>query len=143
MRHITQAGLDLIKSFEAFSEYHYTCLAGYETVGWGHVILDNETINEPLSEEDGEFLLRKDVEKAEKAVLRNIKVPLEDYQFDALVSFTFNCGPGAIQRSTLRMKLNRQEYDMGEEFLKWNKIKGKISKGLTRRRIAEAEMFEG
>lgn len=142
-RHITQAGLNLIKSFEAFSEYSYTCLAGKDTIGYGHVIRKSETIEQPLSEEDGELLLKKDVVIAEKAVLRNINVPLEDYQFDALVSLTFNCGGGALQRSILRMKLNRQEYDVGERFLKWNKIRGRVSKGLTRRRIAEAEMFEG
>ena len=143
MRHITQRGLDFIKSFEAFSEYSYYCPAGNKTIGWGHVIKDTETIEEPLSEEDGEILLKKDVQSSERAVFRNISVPLSDNQFDALVSFTFNCGAGALQRSTLRMKVNRGEYgEAAEEFSRWCKIGGKTSKGLLRRRLAEKEMFE-
>jgi lysozyme len=142
MRHITQRGLDFIKQFEAFSEYPYHCQAGKKTIGWGHVILDNESIQEPLSEEDGEILLKKDVQSSERAVFRNISVPLSDGQFDALVSFTFNCGAGSLQASTLRSKINRGEYPgAADEFIRWNKVHGKISKGLTRRRMAEAEMF--
>jgi len=143
MRHITQRGIDFIKQFEAFSEYPYYCPAGKKTIGWGHVILDNESIQEPLSVDDGEILLKKDVQSSEMAVFRNISVPLSDNQFDALVSFTFNCGAGALQRSTLRMKINREEYgEAAEEFPRWCKIGGKTSKGLLRRRLAEKEIFE-
>ena len=143
MRHITQRGLDFIKQFEAFSEYHYYCPAGKKTIGWGHIILDNESIQEPLSVDDGEILLKKDVQSSEMAVFRNISVPLSDNQFDALVSFTFNCGAGALQRSTLRMKINREEYgEAAEEFSKWCKIGGNTSKGLLLRRLAEKEIFE-
>jgi len=143
MRHITQRGIDFIKQFEAFSEYSYYCPAGKKTIGWGHVILDNESIQEPLSVDDGEILLKKDVQSSEMAVFRNISVPLSDNQFDALVSFTFNCGAGALQRSTLRMKINREEYgEAAGEFPKWCKIGGKTSKGLLRRRLAEKEIFE-
>ncbi len=142
MRHITQRGLDFIKQFEAFSEYSYICPAGKKTIGYGHVVLDSEQIDEPLSEEDGTLILAKDVGKAERAVLRNISVPLSDNQFDALVSFTFNCGAGALQRSTLRMLVNRQEYeDAAEEFPKWCRANGKIIHGLLRRRLDEREMF--
>ena len=144
MRHITQRGLDFIKQFEAFSEYPYYCPANKLTIGYGHVMLESETITEPLSEEDGELLLKKDVQSAERAILRNINVPLSDGQFDALVSFTFNCGAGALQRSTLRMKINREEYgEAAEEFPKWCKMGGKTSKGLLRRRLAEKEIFGG
>ena len=79
---------------------------------------------------------------AERAVLRLITVPLSDGQFDALVSFTFNLGSGALQRSTLRRKVNRQEYeDAALEFGKWVWAGGRRLKGLINRRKAEAALF--
>ena len=145
MRHITQRGLDFIKSFEAFSEYPYYCSAGKKTIGWGHVILSNEVINQPLSTVDGEALLRKDIGKAERCVLRNTHVPLIDGQFDALVSLTFNAGTGAYQRSQIRMKVNREEFEDAAEWFPRSFItaKGKIVHGLIRRRLDEREIFVG
>lgn len=71
-------------------------------------------------------------------MLRLIKVPLTDGQFDALVSFTFNLGSGALQRSTLRRKVNREEHaDVPREFLRWVWAGGKKLKGLIKRREAE------
>lgn len=75
-------------------------------------------------------------------MLRNIKVELKQNQFDALVSFTFNVGPAALQRSTLRQKVNRNEHEEGkEEFLRWIYAGGKVIPGLVKRRRVEAEMF--
>jgi lysozyme len=89
-----------------------------------------------ISEAAGEALLIKDVQTAERAVLRLIKVPLTDNQFDALVSFTFNLGGGALQRFTLRRKVNREEHtDVPREFLRW--VWSEV-KGLMRRREDEA-----
>lgn len=145
MRHITQQGLDFIKSFEAFSEYSYYCPAKKLTIGYGHVMLDSETITEPLSVEDGEILLKKDVGKAERCVLRNTKVPLTDGQFDALVSLTFNAGNAAYQRSQIRMRVNRGDFDEAAEWFPRSFITagGRKQKGLIRRRLGEKEMFEG
>ena len=76
---------------------------------------------------------------AERAVLRLIKVPLTDGQFDALVSFTFNLGSGALQRSTLRRKVNREEHEeVPAEFMRWVWAGGRKLKGLVRRREAES-----
>ena len=143
MRHITQRGLDFIKRFEAFSEYSYYCPANKKTIGYGHVVLPSEQIEEPLSEEDGEILLRKDVEKAERAVLRNTKVPLTDGQYDALVSMTFNAGGGAYQRSQIRMGVNRGDFEEAAEWFPRSFItaNGRIVHGLIRRRLDEREMF--
>jgi len=81
---------------------------------------------------------------AERAVLRLISVPLANGQFDALVSFTFNLGAGALQRSTLRHKVNREEHtDVPAEFIKWIWAGGKKLNGLVKRRKAEAEMYSG
>ena len=143
MRHITQRGLDFIKQFEAFSEYFYYCPANKKTIGYGHVVLPSEQIEEPLSEEDGEILLRKDVGKAERAVLRNTKVPLTDGQYDALVSMTFNAGGGAYQRSQIRMRVNRGDFEEAAEWFPRSFItaNGRIVHGLIRRRLDEREMF--
>tara|TARA_B100001540_G_C15788217_1_gene634230 strand:- start:1567 stop:1899 length:333 start_codon:yes stop_codon:yes gene_type:complete len=95
MRHITQDGIDLIKRFEGFSPTVYICPAGYPTIGYGNLVRSGESFNE-ISETEAEELLRKDVESAERAVLRLVNLPLTDGQFDALVSFTFNLGSGGL-----------------------------------------------
>ena len=89
-----------------------------------------------------EELLRRDVETAERAVLRLIRVPLEDGRFDALSSFAFNLGSGALQRSTLRRKVNRGEHDaVPAEFGRWVWAGGRKRRGLMRRREAEAALY--
>jgi lysozyme len=87
-------------------------------------------------------LLEKDVASAERAVLRFIAVPLTDGQFNALVSFTFNLGSGALQRSTLRRKVNREEHaDVPAELMKWVWAGGRKLKGLMKRRKAEIYLY--
>lgn len=141
-RFTSQKGIEIIKSFESFSAVPYVCPAGRQTIGYGHVILSGEHYK-TLSLEDGENLLRKDLLAVERAVLRNINVPLGDAQFDALVSLTFNIGSGALQRSTLRQKIN---YDSGmneirQEFMKWIYARGRVLSGLVRRRRLESELY--
>jgi lysozyme len=88
-------------------------------------------------------ILRTDLNRFEQGVLRLIKVPLTQGQFDALVSFSFNVGLGNLQNSTLRMKVNRSEYEAAaEQFLVWTKAGGKVLPGLVKRRTHEKEMFE-
>ncbi|MBT9169561.1 MAG: Lysozyme RrrD [Syntrophomonadaceae bacterium] len=142
-RRATQAGIDLVKRFEGFSPVPYICSGGYLTIGYGHVVRPSESFIRPISEEEAKDLLAQDLFVAERAVLRLIRVPLEDNQFDSLVSFTFNLGSGALQRSTLRARLNREDYDIGDEFLKWVWAGGRKLRGLVRRRIAERDMFLG
>jgi len=141
MRHITEEGLEFIKGFEGFSAKMYLDLVGIPTIGYGHT---KQPLPDSVTEEEAEELLRQDVEAAERAVLRLIKVPLSDGQFDALVSFTYNLGGGALQRSTLRQKVNRGEHeDAAGEFLKWTRAGGRTIKGLVRRRQAESIMYGG
>src|SRR5689334_11587575 len=99
MRHITDAGLALIKRFEGFSPTLYICPAGYSTIGYGHVVrpAERSCFAKGITSIGGENLLRHDAQVAEAAVLRLIRVPLTNGQFDALVSFTFNLGAGALQ----------------------------------------------
>ena len=144
MRHITQAGIDLIKQFEGFSPTIYICPAGYPTIGYGHVVKtqEREQFAGGITTEQAEALLRKDVQTAERAVLRLITVPLTDGQFDAVVSFTFNLGAGALQRSTLRRKVNRGDHAaVPAEFRQWVWAGGRKLEGLVRRRVAEAVLY--
>lgn len=141
MRHITQDGIDLIKRFEGFSSTVYICPAGYPTIGYGHLVRSGESYTE-ISETAAEELLRKDVESAERAVLRLVNVPLTDGQFDALVSFTFNLGSGAFQRSTLRRKVNRQSHaEVPAQLMRWVWAGGRKLNGLIRRRESEALIY--
>ena len=113
MRQITKQGIDLIKRCGGFDLKIYLDAAGLPTVGYCHLLRPGEAekFAGGIFKAAGEALLIKDVGISERAVLRLIKVPLKDSQFDALVSFTFNLGSGALQRSTLRRKVNREEHE--------------------------------
>ena len=91
-----------------------------------------------------EEILMMDLHRIESAIINYINVELNDNQFDALVSFTFNLGPAALQRSGLRQKINYSLYDEAkEEFLKWVYIGSKKLQGLIYRRKAESNLFAG
>ena len=137
-------GIDFIKSFEHFSPKSYICPAGFQTIGYGHVIGKDDHFDQ-ISETYAEELLAHDLCMAEKSVHRNIAAPLEQNQFDALVSFVFNLGGGALQRSTLRQKINygSDEEEIHNEFVKWIFAGGRKLMGLIRRREAEAGMYLG
>jgi lysozyme len=93
--------------------------------------------------EEVDEILRKDLARFEQGVSRLITAPLTQGQFDALVSFSFNVGLGNLQNSTLRMKVNRQEYEAAaQQFLVWTKAGVKVLPGLVKRRTHEKEMFE-
>jgi len=144
MRHITKEGLELIKRFEGFSPTIYICPAGYPTIGYGHVVREDERdrFEQGIDKDVAERLLLHDVRWAEWGVLRLINVPLTDGQFDALVSFTFNLGTGALQRSTLRRKVNREEHaQVPREFMRWVWARGKRLKGLVLRRELESHRY--
>jgi len=146
MRHITQEGLELIKRFEGFSPTIYICPAGYPTIGYGHVVREDERerFADGIDEQEAEDLLQRDVRWAERGVLRLIDVPLSDGQFAALVSFTFNLGTGALQRSTLRRKVNREVHtQVPREFMRWVWSRGKKLKGLVTRRKMESHVYSG
>lgn len=97
-----------------------------------------------ITQEEAEALLRDDLEKFEKVVDEEVKVSLNQNQFDALVSFTYNVGPGALQSSTLLKLLNAGNYGaVGVQLLRWNKGPNGPMPGLTRRRAAERKMFDG
>ncbi len=141
LRRVCGEAIDLIKRFEGFRPSVYLCPAGLPTVGYGHVVRRGEVFD-TLTEDNGEELLRRDLAIAKRAVLRLTRVPLEDGQYGALVSFTFNVGSGNYQSSTLRMKLNRGDYlGAAGEFWKWRRARGRALPGLVKRRAAEKALF--
>lgn len=136
----SQKGIDLIKKFEGCRLEAYKCPAGIWTIGYGHTkgVKDGQIITQEQAEE----FLREDLRIFEQAVESCVKVPLSQNQFDALVSFCYNCGSGALKTSTLLRLLNEGKYkDASEQFLRWNKAGGKVLAGLTRRREEERELF--
>lgn len=142
------AGRALIKSFESFSSTPYLCPAHVPTIGWGFTRYPNGravSMSDPaITEAEAEPMLSVLLAGFEQAVEDLVDVPLSQGQFDALVSFAFNVGADALGRSTLRVKLNAGDYkNAAAEFARWNKSRGVVLAGLTRRRAAEAAMFTG
>jgi lysozyme len=137
-------GVALITRFEGFSRHIYLCPAGYPTIGYGHVVLEHEKERflDGVDELEALDLLQADLPRFEASVKRLVQVSLTQRQFDALVSFCYNLGGGALQRSTLRQKLNRGEYEeAAEEFGKWVFAGGRKLKGLVIRRAFERALF--
>jgi lysozyme len=115
-------------------------------VGVGHLIGDGLSLpdswNRTLEAAEIDAILAKDVTRFERGVARYISAKLTQGQFDALVSFSFNLGLGTLQRSKVRLKLNRGDMDGAiTSLLKYNKAGGKVLKGLDNRRKDEAALF--
>ena len=111
-------------------------------MGYGHTGSDVYP-GQVITEAEAEALLVKDLKRFEDAVKRLITVPLTQHEFDAIVSFAFNCGEGALQDSTFRRRMNAGEEKplcFKEEFIRWNKGPNGVLPGLTRRREAEIDL---
>ena len=155
---ISEAGIQLIKSFEGCHNQPYKCPASLWTIGFGRVLYPDQArlktdqrTSYPLRSEHNRLwdadeidaLLEADLQRFSDGVLRLCPAAADNQcHLDALVSFAFNVGLGNLQSSTLRMKYNRGDYDgAAVEFLKWNKAGGKVLRGLERRREAERALF--
>ena len=139
---VSEEGLELIKHHEGFVPHIYLDAAGFPTIGYGHLIKADEDFSDGIDKVRGEQLLIEDVRIAERAVTRLITSPLSQSQFDALVSFTFNLGSGALQRSTLRRVVNRGEHaDVAHQLRRWVFAGGRRLRGLIRRREDEAVLY--
>jgi lysozyme len=141
---INQAGLDLIKVSEGWMSCYYVDVAGYPTIGYGHLIKSGEPYypGTCISKEEGEKLLLQDIKFAEDCVNKYVTVPLNDNQFSALVDFVYNLGCGAFQSSTLLKKLNAGDYDsVCSELMRWVNAGGKQQPGLVTRRQRECDLF--
>lgn len=139
---VSDAGIELIKSFEGFEPVPYLDDVKIPTVGYGHVIRKGEKFLKPLTESEATELMCRDLMEFEACVSALVEVDIEQCQFDALVSFTYNLGCGKLESSTLLKKLNAGLYEeAADEMLLWNRAGGKVLNGLTRRRQAERAMF--
>lgn len=138
---ISDVGIDLIKRFEGLRLKKYDDGIGIMTIGYGHRILPRESYDE-ITESDADALLRKDLQTAENCVNNSVKGNITQSQFDALCSFTFNLGCGALGKSTLLRYVNDgNDMSAAQEFGKWVNGGGKPMPGLVKRRQAEMELF--
>lgn len=144
----SQKGLNLIKSFEGLSLKPYLCPAGIPTISYGLTYYSNGTkvklTDKPITQQEADTMLMNALKHYEQGVDSFTTDSVNQNQFDALVSFAYNCGLGNLKSSTLLKKVNANPNDptIRQEFLKWNKGGGKVLPGLTKRRTAEANLYE-
>jgi len=136
--------IDLAISFEGFYAKAYICPAGFATQGYGHLV---KSLNvPPITKEQGEIWLAQDLQTALKGTLQVCPVLafVEENWLGVIVDFTFNLGVGRLRASTLRRKINAEEWDdVPTELRKWVYGGGRKLKGLVLRREAEALFFGG
>ena len=133
-------GIALIKEFEGLRLKAYKCPGGVWTIGYGHTagVKPGMVISEAQAEE----YLTADLIASEK-YLNNLRLAINQNQFDALISFIYNVGTGNFSRSTLlrKVRANPQDNSIMDEFLRWVYSKGRVLPGLQRRRLAEMKLY--
>jgi lysozyme len=140
MMDISDAGLNLIKEFEGVRLHAYRDSIGIPTIGYGHI--EGVQLGDEITQEQADAWLRDDIAEKVNGVNDLLKVEVTQSQFDALVSFAFNCGLNNLKNSTLLRRINSGEADYcADEFLKWNRAGGMVLAGLTRRREAERDLY--
>lgn len=144
---IDQKGIDLITSFEGLKLLPYLCPAKVPTIGYGTTRYPNGNkvtlTDKPITKNDAISFLLFDVKSFELAVDAMCIDSINQNQFNALVSFSYNLGSNALKSSTLLKKVNANPNDptIKDEFLKWVNAGGKKLEGLVRRRTAEANLY--
>lgn len=142
---LSQNGLNLIEHFEGLKLASYQDSVGIWTIGYGTTVYPTGQPvrkGENCTATQANSFIAHDVEKFATGVNNLVKVHLNQNQFDALVSFSYNLGLGNLNSSTLLRKLNAKDYSgAADEFLKWNKAGGKVLDGLTLRRQSEKNLF--
>ena len=149
---LSNQGITLIKSFEGLRLSAYRDVAGIWTIGYGSTRYHDGKPVKPgdklADEQQADALFSNTLGQYEDAVNQYVKVPLTQSQFDALVSFTYNEGTGALKQSTLLKKLNEKDYhSAADQFLVWNKITSprtgekEVCTDLSVRRRQERQLF--
>ena len=139
---ISNNGLNTIKQFEGCRLTAYQDVKGVWTIGYGHT--GGVYYGQTITQAEADTLFRQDLAKFESGVARLCYgVTLTQNQFDALVSFAYNCGLSALGSSTLlkKIKANPNDKSIAAEFKKWCYSGGKIVQGLANRRTAEAQLY--
>ena len=163
---VSKVGIDLMHHFEGYRNRPYRCSAAIWTIGFGHAMYADQLSlpnvrkegytglirsdyqlkgedNRVWSKEELVDLFKVDINSFERGVLR-LSPNLVNHQskFDAVTSFAYNAGLGNYQRSTIRMKVNREDWTgASEAFMSWTKAGGKEVSGLVKRRKAEVTLF--
>lgn len=135
-------GRELITAAEGVHLRTYVCPAGKHTIGVGHLVKPGESFPDGITMDQAQEMLSHDLAVAERAINTLVTQDVTQAQFDALASFVFNLGVGALGRSTLLKRVNRGDMTgAAAEFGKWVLADGKSMPGLVRRRKAEAVLF--
>lgn len=152
-RSISSTGLAIVQAFEGCLKpvgkgwfKPYICPAGVLTIGWGHTNHHGRKFDPSSvwSQKECDEALAEDMRGFEDGVTKAVRVPLKQHQYDALVSFAYNCGLGNLGKSTLLRKVNAGDMaGAAAEFAKWNKGGGRVLAGLVRRRKSESLLFQG
>lgn len=138
---------ELVAQFEGCKLEAYLCPSGVPTIGFGSCYYADGSkvkLGDRITKEDAEILLRMKLDEFRSQVVRVVPGTLPAGAVDALTSFSYNCGTGALMRSTLLKKINNNKLDLKGikgEFMKWTKSNGKELPGLVRRRRAEYDMY--
>lgn len=144
---VSESGYQIVRDFEGYMPFPYKDVAGINTVGYGHVIRPGDKFKYPLLPDDANNLLKATMRAFERDINKLVMIMLSQNQFDAVASFTYNVGSGALKGSTLLKRINAKRHeDVRGCFLMWNKatINGvrRVVNGLTIRRQAEASLYE-
>lgn len=137
----SEKGKEFIKHFEGCKLEAYQCSGDVWTIGCGHTRGVEE--GDKISKKQADALLCADIEMVETHVKRLITVDLDQSQWDAIVSWCFNLGCGNLRASTMLQVINSGELDkVSKQIVRWDKVGKKAVAGLTRRRKAEADLFD-
>lgn len=144
---ISEKGLEIIKEHEGLRLMPYLCPAGVPTIGYGNTYYnDGRPVrlgDDKITIEDAELLLIATLDHYERGVNRYVIKEINQCQFDALVSFAYNLGLGALQKSTLLRRINEDPCNpnIRSQFNRWVNAAGRELPGLVKRRKAEADLY--
>ena len=143
MNKTSDLGRELIELFEGYNNNPYRDCAGKLTIGYGHLIKPGESFSGGIDRATADQLMATDLSYAEAAINAAVTVGISQWEFDALVSFTYNLGVENFKSSTLLKMLNNEDIEgaMGQ-FKIWCHANGVEVEGLLRRRIAESMLFD-
>ncbi|RZG74806.1 lysozyme [Acinetobacter sp. WCHAc060025] len=145
VKKLSASGIKLIRSFESLELEAYDDGVGVWTIGFGTTIANGVKVKkgDVCTLEQAVAYMTNDLKRFEQTVNSAVTVPLNQNQYDALVSLTYNIGQNAFNNSTLLKKLNTKDYKgAAAQFDVWNKAGGKVMKGLVNRRAVERKLFE-
>jgi GH24 family phage-related lysozyme (muramidase) len=139
--HVSENGLHMIERFEGFVDHQYNDGTGVMTVGYGTTSADISPLPRFLTQAQAEQLLRQKLAHKYEPAVDALNVPLTQNEFDALVSLTYNCGPGAMQWQIGRELRARNYAAAADCFGRYVVAGGRVLRGLVTRRAAERALF--